>query len=159
MGIEKEEEKVETVEKRTVINNGIRWVRFFLIPIALSFLSGLIYEDENRARSFVFLAATIALFYLIKRYRRVHFDSQNLYLIYGSKEKVIPFTSIKIMRESRWKTNHRRRWIVTYVNDQKEEKKCKFFPGNLNGNIKQFRKSVEKANPDVEIKEFLIFGY
>tara|TARA_R110000787_G_scaffold271063_5_gene378176 strand:- start:813 stop:1313 length:501 start_codon:yes stop_codon:yes gene_type:complete len=133
--------------KREVIKSGKAWMRFLMYPLA--FLSILdIIDKPYRYTGLIVLVISIGLFYLFKRARRLEHDDQNLYIIRGKKEKIIPFTSIISIKRSAAKVNGNRFWILLYKDDLDKKRKIRYFRSFYN---KEFHSALRIANPKVVV--------
>lgn len=140
------------MSKRTTISNGIRWVRYFFGFMALVFLSEA-FEGAwqvDIVTSLVFLILT----WLFYKMRRVRFDDENIYRIYGKKENVVSFNSIKRIEKSGATINSRRMWKLRYEKEGGREASFLFIDGIFqHGSDKELISAVSKVNPSVEVEE------
>lgn len=143
------------MEKRKVVTYGYRWLRFVVIPFIIFPIFGLIESFENWEQNLLFLVISLFLYFLFWRSRRMQHDSENLYVINGSKTKVIPFTSIISIKRSRTKINGSRFWILKYLNQLEETRTIRYNTSFT----KEFRDCVEKANPNVVIWTHPFFNH
>lgn len=143
------------MEERKVVTYGYRWLRFVLIPIIIVSILGLIDSIEDWEINILTLIVSLFLYFLFWRSRRMQHDSENLYVINGSKTKVIPFTSIISIKRSRTTINGSRFWILKYLNQLEETRTLRYNTSFT----KEFRDSVEKANPDVVIWTHPFFNH
>ncbi|MBT3801616.1 MAG: hypothetical protein HOG05_10745 [Bacteroidetes bacterium] len=143
------------MKNRKTITYGIRWTRFILIPIVLGIVLEIIDTDINRFRNFIFFLICLGMFYLLSRFRRLKHDSENFYIIHGTKEKAIHFSSIISIKRSRTKVNGGRFWILTYKEQSGKEHRCRFF-SSFN---KEFFSQVKNVNPDVIIWTHPFFNH
>lgn len=144
------------MEERKTIKNGLAWIRYFLIPVMIALLGEIIYYKENRWQNVVFFMLCVILFYLLKRMRKLQHDNQNFYIIRGTKENVIPFTSIISIKRSRSKVNGSRFWIITYTDEKNKTRKCRYFSDFFN---KEFHECVRLENPSVIIWTHPFFNH
>lgn len=145
------------MSKRTTISNGIRWVRYFFGFLALVFLSEA-FEGEWHWDIVTFQVFLI-LTWLFYKMRRVRFDDENIYRIYGKKEKVVPFTSIRRIEKSGAKINSKRMWRLRYEKEGGGEASFLFTDGAFrHGSDKELIKKVRKVNPGVEIEESYVWN-
>lgn len=135
------------MSERKPISNGIGWMRFLLIPVILVLLSEVIYS-ENRWIYLPFFLLSIALYYRLKNARKIKIDDQFLYLVYGKKEKVIPFQKIISIKRSSAKVNGNRYWILRYQLEEGKIKSVRYFRDFFN---KEFHQAVRLKNPEVVI--------
>lgn len=147
------------MSKRTTISNGIRWVRYLLIPVMLELLISSIENSEIRERNLLILLVILVLYYLLFKMRRLRFDEVNIYRIYGKKEKALPFDSILRIERSGAKMNGRRMWRLRFLNNDKQEKSFLFIDGVFqHGSVKELIQKVRAVNPGVEIEESHIWN-
>ena len=86
--------------------------------------------------------------------RRLRFDDENIYKIYGSKEKVVPLSSVIRFEASGAKMNSRRMWKLFYLDKDGKKRKIHFVEGTFqHGSVKELIKRLPMNNPDVEIEE------
>lgn len=109
------------VSERRVINSGYAWTRFLMVPVFLSGVSYTYYEPD-RWTGPVTMTVAVILFYLLKRARKIKYDDENVYIIRGKKEKVIPFTSIVSIKKSAAKVNGSHFWKLRYKDEQKKQR-------------------------------------
>ncbi len=143
------------MEKRKTITYGIRWTRFILIPVALGIVLQILDKDVHRPRNFIIFLICMGLYYLLGSSRRLKHDSQNLYIIHGSKEKMIPFSSIISIKKSRAKVNGNRFWILIYFDQAGKEHRIRFFT-SFN---KEFFEKVKDVNSEVVIWTHPFFNH
>lgn|GEM_PF-4699372 len=95
------------------------------------------------------------LFYVM---RRIKFDDEHIYRIYGYKDKAIPFTSVRRIEKSGTAINNRKMWRLRY-DTEAGEKSFLFIDGVFQqGSVKALMAAVQKMNPDVEIEESYIWN-
>lgn len=100
-------------------------------------------------------AGLTGLFYNL---RRVKFDDENIYRIYGKREKPVAFTAISRIEKSGAKLNSRRMWRLRYDNEGKEDSFL-FIDGIFqHGSVKELIEKVRTGNPGVEIEESHIWN-
>lgn len=142
------------MSERKQISNGYGWFRYLLIPVVLILLSDVIYGNEYWYIELPFLVLTIAAYYWLSRSRKIKYDEKNLYLIYGKKEKVIPFQDIISIKRSRSKVNGSRYWILKYQSDK--VRTVRYFRDYFN---KEFHSAVRTINPNVVIWTHPFFNH
>lgn len=110
--------------------------------------------QSNLLLSLVFLGLTM-LFYVM---RRVKFDDENIYRIYGRREKAVPFSTVIRIEKSGTAINSRKMWRLRY--DTKEGEKSFLFIDGIfqHGSVKELMAAVRKVKPDVEIEESYIWN-
>ncbi|MCE7991042.1 MAG: hypothetical protein HEP71_03645 [Roseivirga sp.] len=147
------------MSKRTTISNGIRWVRYPLIPVILELVISSIENAETRSRDLLILLVFLLLYYLLFKMRRVRFDEGHIYRIYGKKEKAVPFSEVQRIEKSGAKLNSRRMWRLRYLDADKEEKNFLFIDGIFqHGSVKELIEKVRAVNPGVEVEESHIWN-
>tara|TARA_R110002072_G_scaffold71681_1_gene171711 strand:+ start:932 stop:1378 length:447 start_codon:yes stop_codon:yes gene_type:complete len=140
----KKSSKRSSHRKRKVLSKGFGWTRFFLVPVFLVLIANLILFTNEALVSFFLLFFVATLFYLIGRYRRMEFDHDNLYILYGTDEKVIHFSSIVSIKRSR-ADKKKHHWKVTYL-DKFSYKNSYRYKSHTNT---EFQRRVKKVNPEV----------
>lgn len=135
------------MNERKTISNGLGWFRYLLIPVILVLLSAVIY-NENRWIYLPFLLFSITLYYQFKKARKIKIDDQFLYLVYGRKEKVIPFQRIISIKRSAAKINGSRYWILKYQLEEGKTKSLRYFRDFFN---KEFHSAIREKYPEVII--------
>ncbi len=142
--------------KRTTISNGIAWVRYIWGFFTVLFFSNVFSEgwQTDLILTLIFAGLT-ALFYNL---RRVRFDDENIYRIYGKREKPVAFAAISRIERSGAKLNSRRMWRLRYDNEGKEDSFL-FIDGIFqHGSVKELIQKVRAVNPGVEIEESYIWN-
>ena len=143
----KRSSKRKSKNRRKVLSYGIGWLRFLLVPVFLVLLVNIILYTNQAVVSFFLILFTALIFYLIGRYRRMEFDYDNLYIMYGTDERVVSFSSIVSIKRSNSKKNNMHYWKVTYL-DKFSYKKSYRYKSYINN---EFQRRVKKANADVRI--------
>lgn len=142
------------MKKKQTITNGLGWIRFLLLPFLMASINSVFTTPGSLGQSLVSTLLLVMAFYLLGRLRKIRYDDQNLYLIYGKTEKIIPFKAICELKESAARVNGSRYWLLTYSNDQGKAKTIRFFHGIFQGFTEDFHKPLRMANPSVKIIKF-----
>lgn len=142
-------------EERKIIKYGYRWMG--LIPLILSafIILDLLTNYENIFEHLTALLICAVFFFIFKISRRIQYDSNNLYIIRGGNERVIPFSTIISIKKSSTKVNGSRYWKLLYKDNTGNEKMCRYFLSFA----KEFNESVRKVNPDVVIWTHPFFNH
>ena len=122
-------------------------MRFIAYPLIILQILEFIYDSEGKLWDVAFFFIWIGFYLVMSRARRLQHDNENFYIIRGSDERVVPFTSIVSIKKSSTKVNGSRYWKLIYLDEFKTENKCRFF-SDFN---KEFHNSVKAVNPDVVI--------
>lgn len=142
--------------KRTTIKYGYKWMRFIFILFAFLIILGIIENPQNIIWDLLFLLICAILYFLFSISRRLQFDTQNFYIIRGSNEKAIHFSSIISIKKSSTKINGGRYWKMIYKDEFGSEHKCRYF---FDFFYKEFHENVKKINPDVVIWTHPFFNH
>ena len=146
------------MSKRTTISNSISWMRFIWGFLAFIFFTNVFNAEGRETNLILFLIFTVLTF-LFWRIRRVRFDDQYIYRIYGKKEKPVAFTAIKRIERSGATRNSRRMWRLRYENEEGKEAKYLFIDGIFrHGSVKELIQAVRKINPALEVEESHIWN-
>ncbi len=137
-------------EKRITLKDGIAWVRWLIVPIALGFLMSAFSEGGHTSRDLFIVFICYLLFILIKKSRKIQYDSESLYIIHGKKEKIIQFANIISIKKSNTKINGKRFWKLTYDIDDKKQT-CRYFADLFDLDAKKMNEKIRKINPNVII--------
>lgn len=132
--------------ERVVINKGRSWLRWFMLPVAFFSIPTSL-DMPYFLIANIILITSIAMFFVLKRAKRLEHDEVNLYLIRDKKEKVIPFTDIVSIKRSNTKVNGERFWKIRYK-DEGQERTVRYFRLFFN---KEFHQAVRDQNPEVVI--------
>tara|TARA_R110000787_G_scaffold7747_6_gene26053 strand:+ start:4051 stop:4503 length:453 start_codon:yes stop_codon:yes gene_type:complete len=143
----KKSSKRKSKSTRKTLSHGIGWLKFLLVPVFLVLLANIILYPKNATISFILIIFTAVLFYLIGRYRRMEFDYENLYIMYGTDERVINFSSIVSVKRSNSKKKNKYYWKVTYF-DKFSYKNSFRYKSMINS---EFQRRVKKVNSEVRI--------
>lgn len=145
--------------KRTTISNGIRWVRYLLIPVMLELIISIIQNAETRERNIFILLVVILIYFLLFISKRVRFDETHIYRIYGRREKAVPFTAVVRIEKSGVKINSRKMWRLRYLDKDEQEQNFLFLDGIFqHGSVGELIERVKEAKPSVEIEESYIWN-
>jgi len=138
------------MDNRKVISNCTRWPRFLLWPI---FLAG-IFQLEEDPQSWQTTAAVLLIcaivYRLIYKRRRLQYDDEALYQIWGKREVPIALKNIQSIKRSTWKINGCRYWKLSYLDNQ-NSRTIRFFGSIYNNPEKELHRAIEAANPNVII--------
>lgn len=103
---------------------------------------------------------SVGVFYLLYKSRRIRFDDESVFRIYGKKEKETPFVTILSIKRTSAKINGRRMWKLTFLNEEGKEKSFRFLEGNFqHGSTQELIKKVERVNPSVVIWQHPFFNH
>lgn len=145
------------MSKRTTLYNGNRWIRWVWLVVIVFQTIGL-FSAPTQTDVLVLLIA-ILLFLLFWVLRRVNFDENNIYRIWGNKEKAVALTSVIRIERSGMKLNSRKYWRVRHQDKDGQEQKFVFLEGNFqHGSVKELIDAVRKVNPGVEVEESHIWN-
>jgi hypothetical protein len=153
-------QKDQNLSKRTTITNSIRWLRFLWGFMALSCFIGALESSEGRSlNTLCFLIFTLLTF-LFFIMRRVRFDENGLYRIYGKKEKFVPISDIVSIKRSAMKINSTRMWKVTYHDKDQLEHKIFFLEGTFrHGSTQEFIKLATSQKPSIVVWQHPFFNH
>lgn len=144
-------------DERKELTNGYRWWRHILYLPIFAFFAGIVNNDKGLVWYVVGFILTLGLYFLLRRARKIWFDDQNLYLIYGSTERAIHYSLIESIKKSRAKVNGARYWIITYDDGTGKKRKLRYFPWDFGGVSKELNKAVRIVNPKVVIWDHPFF--
>jgi hypothetical protein len=143
----KKSSKRKSKRTRKTLSHGIGWLKFLLVPVFLVLFSNIILNPKSVIISFILILFTAVLFYLIGRYRKMEFDYDNLYVMYGTDERLINFSSIISIKRSNSKKKNKHYWKVTYL-DKFSYKNSYRYKSTVNS---EFQRRVKKSNSEVRI--------
>ena len=148
------------MSKRTPLFNGNRWIRWVWLLVILFQIASLFDDDGWSSVDVLVLLSAVLLFLLFWVLRRVNFDNQNIYRVYGTKEKATAFSAITRIEKTGMRLGKGGRyWRVRYTDKDGQEAKFLFKEGNFqHGSVKELFEAVRKINPDVEIEESHIWN-
>lgn len=122
------------------------------------FQTAVLFSSPTQTDVLVLLIAVL-FFLLFWVLRRVNFDENNIYRIYGYKEKATPFSSVVRIERSGIKLDNRKYWRLRYRDKDGRERKFLFLEGNFqHGSVNELITAVKKVNPGVEIEESYIWN-
>lgn len=130
-------------------------MRFLLIPFIFAAILQIVTGDGDRMQGAIGLLVFLGLYFLFSISRRLQYDDQNFYIIRGSNERAIHFSSIISIKKTSTKVNGERYWKMVYLDEFKVERRCRFF-SSFN---KDFHNKVRSVNPDVVIWTHPIFNH
>ena len=143
--------------KRTVIYDGIRFLRWCMLVVALFQFTAL-FNEPSQADIVVLLIA-ILLFLLFWVMRRVEFDEDFIYRVYGNKEKPVPLQAVVRIEKSGVAVNSRKKWRLRYIDKDNKERKFLFLEGNFrSGSVNELIEKVEAVNKDLEVERSYIWN-
>lgn len=148
------------MKSRTPIYNGNRWIRWIWLLVILWQIAGLFDDSPFTQIDVLVLFIAILLFLVFWVLRRVNFDEENIYRIYGKKEKVVAFSSITRIEKTGMRLGKGGRyWRVRHTDKDGREQKFLFKEGTFqSGAVKALFEAVKKVNPGVEIEESHIWN-
>ena len=138
----------EKKEERKTLSYGIRWPRYIFAVVGFFILIEIISSLQEVLQNLTQFMLCGMLYFIFYRFRRLQFDSNNLYIIKGKDEVVVPFASIISIKKSSTKVNGSRYYKILYQDEFKEEHILRYFPG-IFGESKNFIAAVKKVNPNV----------
>lgn len=151
-----------TTVKRETLTSGIRGFRWpiaaFVVLMLLAVLDSALLQGYFNLPAFLLMLIGAGLFVMLTNSREMQYDAENLYLLFGAREKVIPMTSIVSIKRSSMKVQGSRPWILEYTNEREEKRKFRFFEPVF-GDSTDFRKKVRVAHPSVVIWEHPHFNH
>jgi hypothetical protein len=136
--------------KRETITNGIAWTRFILVPFIIYAVS-MVFTSDDKFAFLLFSLTLLGVFFLLSKARKLKYDDEKVIKIKGAHVLFIPFSEIIELRKSKSKVNGSRFWIMTYLDENKNEKKIRYFHGIFQGFGEEFHKKLRMANPSVNI--------
>ncbi len=135
-------------EERKTLASGTRWPRFIFAVVGFFILVEIVSEPGEFLIK-LFLLMLCGIFYFVfYRIRRLQFDNDNLYILKGKDETVVPFVSIISIKKANTKVNGQRYYKILYKDEFNTEHIRRYMPG-IFGESKNFIATVKKANPDV----------
>lgn len=138
----------EKREKRKTLSYGMRWPRYIFAVLGFFILIDIVSNIEDILYNLTQLMLCGMLFLIFYSIRRLQFDKDNLYIIKGSDETIVPLSSIISIKKSSTKVNGSRYYKILYKDEFNEEHIRRYMPG-IFGESKNFIAAVQKANPDV----------
>lgn len=140
---------------RETLTNSLRVSRFFILPIvfglAYSLMSDIIATPATRLKTFIVLFFFLALYRLIYHIRQIQYDTDTLYLVYGRKEKNIPFPNIISIHPKPSNFFNARRWQLKYKNEHYKTHTCLYTTYGNQNTAEAFHQAVQNKNEDVLI--------
>ena len=135
-------------EERKTLSYGIRWPRYIFAMVGFFILIEIISSFQEVLHNLTQLMLCGMLYFIFYRFRRLQFDSSNLYIIKGKDETIVPFKSIVSIKKANTKVNGQRYYKILYKDEFNEEHIRRYMPSFF-GESKSFITAVKKANPDV----------
>lgn len=130
-------------------------MRFLLIPFIFAAILQIVTGDGDRIQGAIVLLVSLGLYFLFTISRRLQYDDQNFYIIRGSNERAIHFSSIISIKKTSTKVNGERYWKMVYLDEFRIKHNCRFF-SSFN---KEFHTRVRTVNPDVVIWTHPFFNH
>ena len=148
------------MKNRTPIYNGNRWIRWIMLLVILWQIAGFFDDAPFAQVDVLVLLIAILLFLVFWVLRRVNFDEENIYRVYGKKEKAVALTSITRIEKTGMRFGKGGRyWRLRYADQDGREQKFLFKEGTFqSGSIKALFEAVQKVNPGVEIEKSHIWN-
>lgn len=135
-------------KERKTLARGIRWPRFIFVVLAFFIFVDTVINPSGILYNMGQIALFGMLYFIFYRLRRMQFDNDNLYIIKGGDETVVPFVSIISIKKSSTKVNGSRYYKILYKDEFNSGRTRRYFPSFF-GESKSFITAVKKANPDV----------
>ena len=134
-------------EKKMITTGIIRWWRFFIVPIVIIVASDMFDSGRYSWWKVLILLFLCWLVYFLWKRRRLRFDSNNLYILRGKIETIVPLSKIISIKRSKTKVNGSRYWILIYIDEDGKKRKLRF-DSDFD---KEFHETVKDNNPEVVI--------
>ena len=125
-----------------------------MLLVILWQIAGLFDDSPFTQIDVLVLLIAILLFLVFWVLRRVNFDENYIYRIWGTKEKAVAFTSItRIERTGMRFGRGNRYWRLRHTDKDGQEQKFLFREGNFqHGAVKELVEAIQKVNPGLEFE-------
>ena len=148
-----------TKTKRTKIYDGVRFLRWVMLAVVLWQVIGIFDENPFTQTDVLVLLVAILLFLIFWVLRRVEFDEDAIYRVYGNKEIAVPLEAVVRIEKSGVAINNRKMWRLRYVDKNNKERKFLFLEGNFrSGSVDELIKRVEAINENLEVERSYIWN-
>lgn len=142
---------------RETLSDSVRVSRFFILPILLVLIwllvTHVIDTSAARFKTYIIIFFFLALYRLIYHIRRLQYDADTLYLVYGRQEKSIPFNMIISISShpTKWAGNWfgMRAWQLVYKDERHKTQRCRFYLRKTKGLPHALHSTLKDINPDI----------
>lgn len=140
-------------KNRETLSDSVRVSRFFILPIVLVLIWGLVTQivDTSAARfkTYIIIFFFLALYRLLYHIRRLQYDTDTLYLVYGRQENPIPFNRIISLTSKPEKWFGMKAWLLVYKDERHKTQSRRFYMRKTRELPRRFLLALDNANPDI----------
>ena len=146
-------------KKRTKIYDGVRFLRWVMLTVIIWQVIGIFDDNPFTQTDWLVLLVAILLFLIFWVLRRVEFDEEAIYRVYGNRENAVPFGAVVRIEKSGVAMNDRKMWRLRYIDKDNKERKFLFLEGNFqSGSVNELIKRVEAINENLEVERSYIWN-
>jgi len=148
-------ESTDNAMDKILISHDLNSGKYFVLIIGF-ILAIILFINYNNKEitlpTFLFLAISAVLYYLLSKAKKVEFDEKNMTITLNTSIEIIPLTDVRTIKLTMIKINNQSLWKINYTDCNGIEQSVSILP--IFKDFEIFKENVRKNNPNVEIKNW-----